>query len=214
MTRFDDSIIIEIGTGTTRKTYPMLASLITTRSKFFQKALSAELKEAQESVVKLPEEDPLTFELYLHYMYHGDFPVATVGADEYGCAETLQLARLYVFAEQLQDTKTKNATLKAFVAATFKRRVNNRWYSPFAASVRTVYERTPPNSPMRRMLVDLYTAYADEAWRDCMNVMPDEFVRELLSSFLTNSKAPGALPGHQLQKDCGLAYMEDEDDTT
>jgi len=90
------------------------------------------LKEAEERVVKLPENDPSTFPLYLHFVYKRDFPVVANKEleDDCGQEEKHSIAKLYLLAEQLQNTGAKNAALIAFVASIFASRKDKKWHAP------------------------------------------------------------------------------------
>ena len=53
----------------------MHESLLTSRSKFFKKAMNKGWKEAEDKLVKLPEDDPDIFALYEQLVYTGCIPV-------------------------------------------------------------------------------------------------------------------------------------------
>lgn len=203
--RFDDLVSVEVGSGDDRKASLVFASILTTRSKFFQKAFSSGWKEAEERVVKLPEVEPSILRLYLHHLLHGNHPVAAKGTPSecptrnacLGRSERLQLSKLYVLAELLQDIATKNNTLKAFVHSVFTVRQHGSWMMPGDECTRVMYQGTPPNSLMRRLLVDMYSAYERSRYINEHEDWPKDFLYDL------------AVKG-----DGGLAYMETEEATT
>ncbi|KAF2629861.1 hypothetical protein BU25DRAFT_260087 [Macroventuria anomochaeta] len=161
--RFD----IDVGTGNAHKSFPVFANLLTHRSRFFETAPSAGWKEVGECVVKLLDSHLAVFALYLHHVYKGDLPVIPdpkPAEDQtylihLGAAERLHLAKLYAFAECLQYIRTKNAGIKAFVAATFKMQAYGKWWAPRLGPVNTICQGTPPKSLMRRVLVECYTEF-------------------------------------------------------
>lgn len=216
--RFDDLIRVEVCKGDERRVFPVFASTLTRRSKFFEKALSDGWKEAEDRVVKLPEVDPSVFNLYLHHVLCGNFPVVAENTPSkcsetkiyLGRSERLQLSKLYVLAELLQDTTTKNKTLKAFIASMFKIRQGGGWTIPNIQAIRVIYEGTPPESPMRRLLVDSHAAYgkSDYISSHVFEVWPKEFLYDFAVRVLADRAAPKVHEVHKARNDGGLAYME------
>ncbi|KAF2024703.1 hypothetical protein EK21DRAFT_117548 [Setomelanomma holmii] len=54
-------IQVSVSTAAHQQTFDVHESLITTRSPFFKKAMTGNWKEAQERVVKLPDDEPVIF---------------------------------------------------------------------------------------------------------------------------------------------------------
>jgi hypothetical protein len=221
--RFDDLIRVEVGQGDERRVFPVFASILTTRSKFFEKALSDGWKEAEDRVVKLPEVDLSVFNLYLHHVLSGDFPVVAKNTPSecldlniyLGLSERLQLSRLYILAELLQDTTTKNKTLKAFIASIFKIR-QRRFFMPDSQAIRVIYEGTPPESAMRRLLVDSHAAYgkSDYISSHVFEEWPKEFLYEFAVRVLADRAAPSVHAIHKARNDGGLVDIETEEEKT
>jgi hypothetical protein len=72
----------------------------------------------------------------------------------------------FVFGEKVQDGDFKDAVVDALiytVAAPDEKGV--RWY-PTAQSVDRAYTGTPEGSPIRRLLVDMYTFHGRKVWLD------------------------------------------------
>lgn len=142
MRRFDDMVHVEVGTGKNSKTYAIYSSTLTNRSLFFRKALSDPWKEAEEKVVRLPEDDVRTFELYLHYIYNNEFACTSTTPDnQRGRTERNALARLYVLCEKLQDSRSKNCIIKALSDSVYKIRIGgSSWNVPEFEVVDTLYK--------------------------------------------------------------------------
>ena len=83
--------------------------------------------------------------------------------------ERLQTSELHVLAEQLRDITTKNTALKAFTSSMFKTHPDGSWRSPHVGAMRVVYGGTPPNSSMRRLLVDAYTTFCKDRYIEIIN---------------------------------------------
>ena len=98
--------------------------------------------------------------------------------------------------------------MNAFVRSTFKVREYDIWSSPGLDLVRILYEGTPPKSPTRRLLVDLYTTYGQSHWIGISKGWPAGFLQELAVCVLSKRAAPMSGAGHQMKQDGGLVYME------
>lgn len=156
------------------------ADYLTLRCPFFAAALSNRTwKEAQTRVIKLPEEDPSAVGLYLDWVYrdrlptHSHYPVDQAGA------VYLSLAKLYVFGERVLDVAIRNAIVEDFIA--FSSVINHGLpgyqYYPSAAAIDAIYEGTTEESPMRRLLVDLYARHGEREW--LAEEMPAAFCRDV-----------------------------------
>lgn len=101
---------MRIGEEDDKATFDIHQHSIAFRSAFFKKAITGDWKEAQDRVVKLPEDELTTFQHYVHLLYTGKLGVVPEsGPAPYdGGEEKIRLAKLYVLAEKLQDVDTKN----------------------------------------------------------------------------------------------------------
>ncbi|KAH3959582.1 hypothetical protein HBI56_199440 [Parastagonospora nodorum] len=175
------SVKVTVGDGDEQQTFDVHESLIMARSAFF-KALSGNWTEAKSRHVNLPEDDPQTFENYVHHLYTNTLAVKPSPVpDQYvGREEKIEPAKLYVFAEKIQDTDTKDAVVKAMAHSSQLSRYNGKTYGPNLGVVSLIYAGTAPWSPMRKLLVDIYTYQANAAWltRD-EEESPSDFLREL-----------------------------------
>ncbi|KAF2129932.1 hypothetical protein P153DRAFT_356604 [Dothidotthia symphoricarpi CBS 119687] len=206
---FNDIVRVEVGVDDHFKVFTVHAEFLTARSLFFKKALSGGWKEAEERIVRLPEDDTDTFILYLHYLYKSELPIEPdpVPSGYSGVEEYIKLAKLYVFAEKMQDIPCKNAIIKALVSRIYMKRDSGRWYAFSTFSTRVIYKGTLPGSPARRLLVDVFTYNAEDSWIAGSSAWPEEFVRELAISLLGFRAISDS---HPAMKDGGMAYMEVE----
>mgnify|MGYP004501698255 CR=1 FL=1 len=161
------------------------AAFLTIRSAFFNKAFSGPWREAHDRTVQLPDDDPETFELYLHHIYTGNLAVLPDGIaeDRTDESERLALAKIYVFAEKVQDPKTKNTVLKAIISGTcieLSTEEYNRCLPP-PSVVKVIYDGTAEGSLARKLLGGMYTGVYDVASRaDFRDTQwPREFLDEL-----------------------------------
>lgn len=139
--------------------------LLRDASRFFDAAMRGDWKESAERVVPLPVDDPEVFNLFVGWLYNRKFPTKNdVGSAE-GNEEYMLLAKLYVLGEKLQATTIKTAVIGAILgkAKTKVQPGGHSWY-PVGSIVRYLYENTPPTSPARRLLVDLYVWNGQGSW--------------------------------------------------
>lgn len=182
-----------MGEGDKIQTFDVHESLITGRSLFFKKAVSGTWREAQDRLVNLPEDEPATFRCYLHLLYTNTLAIMSGSLPKtfHEGDEVFGLVKLYVLAEKLQDVDTKNIVLEATMLSYQKDKRGISDYVPKVQEVRIVYTGTTSGSPMRKLLVDLYTYRArlipnlkvDNHW-------PSDFVQELLTQVLATRGLP------------------------
>jgi hypothetical protein len=101
-------------------------------------------KEAIERLIKLPNDEPETFQSYLHLLYTNDIAVIPdpLPANYDGREERLSLAKLYVLAEKLLDVDVKNATLKAMFHSTCQLGSDGIVYVSGLPVIRIIYAGT------------------------------------------------------------------------
>jgi hypothetical protein len=191
--RYRGFIQIAVGSVDQLQTFDVHEHLVTSRSLFFKHAMSGAWKESHDRLIKLPEDDPMTFQIYVHLLYTNTLAVVLdLPPDkDNGTEEHKALAKLYVLAEKLQDVDTKNAVVEAMVLASRQLRKENSYYTPGCDTVQIVYAGTMPGSPMRRLLVDFYTYRADKGWLSVENeTWPCEFLHEFAVRLLEGRECP------------------------
>lgn len=80
----DPLITIHVGTGpppSHSRTLHLRKSLLTSSSGYFAAALSGRFLETEENVCRLPEEDPLVFQMFAHWVEHGTLYESTLGPE-------------------------------------------------------------------------------------------------------------------------------------
>ncbi|KAJ4344990.1 hypothetical protein N0V95_006027 [Ascochyta clinopodiicola] len=169
--------------------------------------MSGNWSEAKERIVRLPEDPPTIFHIYVDLLYTNQITVISNSASRVPTLvydEQNTLARLYVLVEKLQDLDAKNKTLTAMVASLCETYSDGHKYAIGHAAVHIVYEGTPSGSLLRKLIVDTYTSQATRSWVSEAQKLPDDFVRELLISVVAKrSGVPGLVDINDL-----TAYME------
>jgi hypothetical protein len=142
------------------KTDILHESIIRAKSPFFEAALCKKWKEAEERVVRIPEQYLEGFDIYMRWVYSGKVIISELdiskegNADEYVRESTLasHLSRAYVLGDVLQDMDFKDAVVDGLLEMS----VSMEWV-PFEEA-KYLYENTPKDSLMRRMLSDYMVA--------------------------------------------------------
>jgi hypothetical protein len=123
---FDNSIIsVLVGTGSGKADFRVHKTLFTSRSKFFDRATSNDSQGKDELLVTLLDEDSQTFRLYLNLVYANQ--LVTRGPEQWP-----KLCQLYVLAEKLQDTKSKNQIVEGMYSF-----LNELLLKPWSPSTRS-----------------------------------------------------------------------------
>lgn len=141
--------------GEEQASFYVYRNVICNSSPFFKAALSGTFKEADESKVVLPEDDPEVFEQFLQWIYTKAYnlsPLANASSENV-CKQSWQYIRLYVFADKTQVEPLKDHILRHL----FK--LHQRYSKDRSVSYECVefaYDHTPPESPLRTLLVAMF----------------------------------------------------------
>lgn len=181
--------IITISTGDESSRFHIHEKLLRERSHFFDAALSKSWNEGQQGHVSLPEDSQETVRLYLLHLYSGKLHIewskTSEGLpDNNLLTEYVVLAHLYVFGEKIGDISFKNAIVRAVVKRA-QTGIGKDNYSPIGEAVDVIYKGTPPNSKMRKLLVDNTVARGEVKWIDpSVDGNNAEFLVDLSRAFL------------------------------
>ena len=151
-------------------------------AEFFRRALNGNWAESNDRIITMREDDPEIFAKYLHVVYTKKFPAIlnTVSISDQISNEYVLLAQIYVLAEKLQDTSTKNAIVKAMVETSEKRNEDGIKGIPSPDAVSVIYNGTLRGSAGRRLLADLWTYADDEDLRRNIDKLPKDFLGDLV----------------------------------
>ncbi|KAI4268569.1 MAG: hypothetical protein LQ337_007768, partial [Flavoplaca oasis] len=140
--------VIKVLVGPSEYCFSIHWGLLTSKSTFFNAALTGSWTEAEEDTVRLVEEVPELFAIYVVWIYGHDWTVDHLGR-EYGLATS---SRLYVLADKLGSEELGNLIIdriRAIVAGP------DVFLS--CETIEFVYDNTLPKTPLRRLLVDILT---------------------------------------------------------
>ena len=178
--------IITIRAGT--EDFVVHETLIRSSSEFFNGALRHEWKEATQRVVDLPGVSSSLFEAYSRWLYTGKVFSIQSSPEKEGeteedikrGAEWFSLLMSYALGERLLDAHYKDAIIDACIEVVVLE--ESVCWTP--SIVCSVYSNTPPESPLRGLLVDvaIWTASDDEMAQLSNCGYPVEFVVGLMAA--------------------------------
>ncbi|KAJ0412944.1 hypothetical protein BJY00DRAFT_320295 [Aspergillus carlsbadensis] len=119
------------------------------------KALTAGNNEIMNHTVSLVDEDPASFEMFVHWLYFRKLPVVVENEAKDAEREYLELAKAWGLGKKLQCPKFQNDVLDALVAR------RNEDYDavnihPLSETVEYVYSHTTKLSMLRNFVADMY----------------------------------------------------------
>ena len=139
-------------------------SVVCRSSAFVRSAMHKGWKEADDREIPLPDEEPSVFEVYQNWLY--ERKIYSVDWTE----SYRTLVKSYIFGDKLVDYQYKNAVIHAIIQKL-------RDTSLFDLGLTNlIYDNTPPESPLRRLLRDIYAWLGNSSWCD------DEKLEEDISS--------------------------------
>ena len=160
-------------------------------SKFFQSAMKPEWTNLREQpdTIDLPDDSPETVRDYVRWLYSGNLSIKLYKAGKDTVKKKAEkaekvnvlLAEAYVFGEKIVDIKYKNKVMKTIVAA----RESAVW-NMGPESVNIIYEGTPSESPLRRLIAErlAHEAYDDSelgvGWMQFVDGYPREALMDAI----------------------------------
>ncbi|TKA79424.1 hypothetical protein B0A55_03515 [Friedmanniomyces simplex] len=137
---------IEVLVGETRTKFSVHHSIISARSPFFDAALK-KWKTAGVPIT-LSDDEPDLFDAYLESLYAGKItPHWNEVEDDF--VETRRLIKLYILADKLGDLTSANPVIDRLMHYLYQ-------WVPDLEDVLEEWHSTPPNSPLRLLLVDAF----------------------------------------------------------
>lgn len=141
--------------GGDRATFEVHKELICQHSRFFKTACHGDWKEAQDKTVKLPDDKPTIFRIYMGWLYRSEI---AYGAEEdvQGSAlryqtENKRLLEAWVFGHKYQDYRFTNAIMDTMIEGYAR----GAWVGDYDHSA-IVHANTVDGSPLRKFLVEVW----------------------------------------------------------
>lgn len=164
-------------------------------SDFFKACCSGHnWKENSTKIIELPEDDYETLSVYLDWLYTGEVVATDEDATDEGrgnpkwqSASGLHavLVKLAILADRLLDLKFGN-----IIADEYTLSIRTCGWGPEPKQVALVYEKLPPSSPMRRLMVDWYRSHDERAayMEKHRNEFIESFFFDMMVSFARETK--------------------------
>ncbi|KAK4497053.1 hypothetical protein PRZ48_011502 [Zasmidium cellare] len=138
--------VIQVLVGNEEQRFTVHENSLRVNSAFFEAALRRDWMETVDRTVKLPEESPERFHVYVQWVYCGLYK-GLKGRPELSPND---LARLYTLGARLQDHDFQDAALDAFIY-----RCGEKETIPDDNIVFLIFSNTTKGDPMRRLLVKM-----------------------------------------------------------
>ena len=119
--------------------------MICATSKFFRAACSTRWLKEGERVVRLPDVQPPDFQVYVHWSYTGNLVIED---DATKSDRGLNLARMYIIGDVLDDVKLRNSAMRLLNALV----IAQGFFCPRV--IRLIWENTTNPSCLRQWTVD------------------------------------------------------------
>ncbi|XHF97178.1 hypothetical protein AWENTII_000779 [Aspergillus wentii] len=178
---------VDVVVGNQQEPFSVHENLVRTSSRFFDKAMAGKWRESLQRTVKLPDEEPNIFTLYLHWLYYGALPVYCDKPGLAGNSEYLELAKAYVLGDKLLDSKFQDTVIDAIIEKSLSKAKDGASWYPVGEVIEYVYCNTHESAPIRELLVDMYVYYGYSDWLRDYNEpenVPQPFLLKLASKLL------------------------------
>jgi hypothetical protein len=189
-------VLILVGNAEQQETYAVHENILSTRSELFKLRLSSVPSEGKLKTLELADEDPEVFGLYVQLLYTGFIPSQHDGASNYD--DYVRLCDLHILAYKYNDIAAQNDALDAIFMKAAPPPYNyvgeKRVHLLRCEHVTAMYENTFIQCKGRRLLVDLYTAYASKAeLSDYEDQFPTRFMHDLALRMMGYRKSASML---------------------
>ncbi|KAI4693273.1 uncharacterized protein J4E88_001644 [Alternaria novae-zelandiae] len=186
---FDPSklITVVVGEAPDQRHFSVHEGLICARSEFFRRAMNGKWIESKNRMVRLPEDDPKVFDIYINLLYTGRLATNTLEEPKTNAhllEEMYVLAQLYVIGEKLLDKATKNSAIQSLLEVSLEQDANGKSYPPTINTIISVYQGTCAGSLGRRLLVDLWIDIQGEFLATNAELLPKDFLVDLAVALL------------------------------
>jgi hypothetical protein len=138
--------------------------------------------ESKERTVRMPEDDPKLFHIYVNLIYTGR--VITDTLEELKTAKTIGdelhvLGHLYVLGEKLQDKAAKNTAVQSLLEVAQEKDNRGKVYRPYADTIRHIYQGTCAGSLARRLMAEMWVCIDIVHLTKMSEILPKEFLADL-----------------------------------
>lgn len=179
--------------GDQQETFGVHERLMRASSPFFDKAMSPEWQESVQRIIRLPEDEPEIFQLYVHWLYFGTLPVFCDEPGHLGNTEYLDLAKAYTLGDKLMDTMFQDTVIDAIIEKSRSKARDQRCWFPVGKTIEYAYSNTNESALIRKLFVDMYVRHGNPEWLHEWaepTDLPPPFLLELASKLLDRRRVP------------------------
>ncbi|EON67205.1 hypothetical protein W97_06458 [Coniosporium apollinis CBS 100218] len=146
---YDTMVTIKVGRQ--KQAFFAHKGLICNYSTYFKAAFHGQFREATAGAVELDNDDVEVFKTFFGWMYTGKLFEPSSEPGKVPLTANL-LAKIYVFGDARGIPDLKNAAIDAFVD-----KIIDDWNNVPASTIPYIYDNTPEDSKLRKLLVDMIT---------------------------------------------------------
>ena len=144
---FDELGTIDVGEGDDKRTFQAFKGVLAFYSGYFDGAFNGRFVEARAGAVKLPTEDPLIFEIFLHWTNTRRFYESTLDPAVLLSFDTI--AALWIFGDAHEIPMLQNEVVDVFVL-----KLRGTMIRPERETIDFIWENTPEGSALQRLVID------------------------------------------------------------
>lgn len=178
--------LLVIYVGAEGKHWMLHRDLLRYHSRYFdeEEYVNGEPKRINDGKLELPDEDCDAFRLLVKWLYQGSIQDVTLMEKDKKWDYAFTCQKLYMLCERLGIQELKNQAIDQFRKGCFEAGL-----VPGADEIKPVYERTPPESPFRklvskiaaRQIMDPDSQRDASVYRECFQAAP-EFAIDVLNA--------------------------------
>jgi hypothetical protein len=186
----DDRIVtIRVGPEESARNFSVHEAILREHSPFFRTALEKKWREGRSRRIDLPHDDGDVVAAYLDWLYFKHIASKPVAPPQLPMddGEFDFLARLYCFAEKAMCDAFADDVIDAMALKTddvARDGTGTRTFPSYSA-IMILYTGTPPGSPARRFVCDMYCEFGMSGWIPKENALNHpEFLQDLVRAAL------------------------------
>lgn len=168
----------------------LLHRSVSLQSSFLRVAVTGFFQESITGTVPMPEDDPVIFKIYQHWLYYKE--ILDDLDEPMDGARHDKLFTAYILGDKLGDFAFMNTVIDAIIYLSNTLPAGRTF--PNHRNIAQVYNNIASmNSPIKRLLVDQVVYGGDATWftEGTMQYLPQEYMTDVIQELLVRRPAPG-----------------------
>ncbi|KAF1971647.1 hypothetical protein BU23DRAFT_646161 [Bimuria novae-zelandiae CBS 107.79] len=184
-TAYDRITTIKVSEGSTSREFLVYRGVLCFHSELFKRAFNSNFKEGDLDVYEVTDYKIVTFEMFYNWINTGIPTIGLKQMDKY-----YQALDLYIFTDFYTIPSLKNCAIEAHMCVYLGKRATD------LTSIKAIYERTPENSPLRKLLVDIRVDwYSFKTLKTFVAGWGFDFAADIIEASRARSVVPGVGSG-------------------